>query len=330
MKPSRRPIAALIYLLPLCLATSPGFAADNYPAKPVTLMVPYPAGGLSDSIARALSTPLGKALGQQVIVENLGGVSGALAAQKLLNAPADGYMIFLGSPGELILPQLSNAAIKYRTEDFRMLTQLTVNPLVLVARKDLPANSVDELVALGKKPGAKSYTYGSVGIGSMYHLIAENMAAQTGIAVTHVPYKGMAPLVQDMGGDNIDFAVLPYATSFRGMADTGRMKLLGWVGDQRSALDKSIPAFGEGQALKNFNYQTWAGIMVKKGTPEDVVQRLHKALAETIPNPEYRKTLEATGSEIAPFNTLAEASKLMEQEATKFRAIARSIKLEPQ
>ena len=143
-----RTFSTALLALGMALAGSPGFAADPYPTKPVTLMVPYPPGGLSDSIARALSTPLGKALGQPVIVENLGGVSGALAAQKLLNTPADGSMIFLGSPGELILPPLANAAIKYRTEDFRMLTQLTVNPLVLVARKDLPANTVDELVAL--------------------------------------------------------------------------------------------------------------------------------------------------------------------------------------
>lgn len=143
-----RTFSTALLALGMALAGSPGFAADPYPTKPVTLMVPYPPGGLSDSIARALSTPLGKALGQPVIVENLGGVSGALAAQKLLNTPADGSMIFLGSPGELILPPLANAAVKYRTEDFRMLTQLTVNPLVLVARKDLPANTVDELVAL--------------------------------------------------------------------------------------------------------------------------------------------------------------------------------------
>jgi len=143
-----RTFSTALLALGMALAGSPGFAADPYPTKPVTLMVPYPPGGLSDSIARALSTPLGKALGQPVIVENLGGVSGALAAQKLLNTPADGSMIFLGSPGELILPPLANAAVRYRTEDFRMLTQLTVNPLVLVARKDLPANTVDELVAL--------------------------------------------------------------------------------------------------------------------------------------------------------------------------------------
>ena len=143
-----RTFSTALLALGMALAGSPGFAADPYPTKPVTLMVPYPPGGLSDSIARALSTPLGKALGQPVVVENLGGGSGALAAPKLLNTPADGSMIFLGSPGELILPPLANAAVRYRTEDFRMLTQLTVNPLVLEARKDLPANTVDELVAL--------------------------------------------------------------------------------------------------------------------------------------------------------------------------------------
>ena len=113
-----RTFSTALLALGMALAGSPGFAADPYPTKPVTLMVPYPPGGLSDSIARALSTPLGKALGQPVIVENLGGVSGALAAQKLLNTPADGSMIFLGSPGELILPPLANAAVKYRTEDW--------------------------------------------------------------------------------------------------------------------------------------------------------------------------------------------------------------------
>lgn len=305
-------------------------AADPYPSRLLTLMVPYPAGGLSDSIARAISVPLGKALGQQVIVDNLGGVSGALAAQKVLNAPADGYMLFLGSPNEVILSPLANAAVKLRAEDFRLLTQLTVNPLVMVARKDLPANSIDEIVALGKSAGSKGLTYGSVGVGSMYHLVTESMAQQTGIKVTHVPYKGGAPLLQDMGGGNVDIAILPYATSYRGLADQGRLKLVGWLGDQRSKLDSTIPAFGEGKVLKNFNQQIWAGIMVKKGTPEDVAVRLHKALAEVMQDAEVRKLLEATGSEVAKTNSLGEASKLLEAETAKFRAMAKSINLQPQ
>lgn len=329
MKTTRR---LALSLLPLCLALGAGTAsaADPYPSKTVTLLVPYPAGGLSDSIARALAAPLTKALGQQVIVDNLGGVSGALAAQKVLSAPADGYMLFLGSPTEVILAPLANSAVKLRAEDFRLVTQLTINPLMVVARKDLPANTIDELVALGRKPGAAPLNYGSVGIGSMYHMLTEAMAAQTGMTVTHVPYKGMAPLIQDMGGNNVDFAILPYATSFRGLADTGRMKMIGWVSETRSPLDKDVSAFGEGKQLPTFSHRTWAGLMVKKGTPDDVVKAIHKAIAEAMRDPEARKQLAATGSEIAPINAQAEADELLVSETAKFRVIAKSINLQPQ
>lgn len=327
MKTTRRIALAL---LPFCLAAGPAIAADPYPSKTVTFLVPYPAGGLSDAIARALAAPLTKALGQQVIVDNLGGVSGALAAQKVLNAPADGYMLFLGSPNEIILSPLANSAVKLRAEDFRLISQLTINPLMVVARKDLPANTIDELVALGKKPGAAPLNYGSVGVGSMYHMLAESMAAKTGMAVTHVPYKGMAALIQDMGGNNVDFAILPYATSFRGMSDTGRMKMIGWVSETRSPLDSDVPAFGEGKQLPTFSHRTWAGLMVKKGTPEDVVERIHKAIEVAMQDPEARKQLAATGSEIAPANSQADADKLLVSETAKFRAIAKSINLQPQ
>jgi tripartite-type tricarboxylate transporter receptor subunit TctC len=317
-------------LLSVCLAVVPAVAADPYPSKTVTFLVPYPAGGLSDAIARSLSAPLTKALGQQVIVDNLGGVSGALAAQKVLNAPADGYLLFLGSPNEVILSPLANSAVKLRAEDFRLVSPLTINPLMVVARKDLPANTIDELVALGKRPGAEPLSYGSVGIGSMYHMLTESMAAKTGMAVTHVPYKGMAPLVQDMGGGNVDFAILPYATSFRGMANTGRMKLIGWVSETRSALDNEVPAFGEGKQLPSFSHRTWAGLMVKKGTPDEIVERIRKAIVVAMQDPEARKQLAATGSEIASTSSQADADNLLVSETAKFRAIAKSINLQPQ
>jgi tripartite-type tricarboxylate transporter receptor subunit TctC len=145
-------------------------AAQAADLRVVTLLVPYPAGGLSDSIARAISAALGRALNQQVIVDNLGGVSGSLAAQKVLNAPADGHMIFLGSPNEVILSPMVNAAVKLRAEDFRMLGQVAVNPLVLLTRSTLPVRNVDEFIAYAKTQD-KGLSYGSVGMGSMYHLL---------------------------------------------------------------------------------------------------------------------------------------------------------------
>ena len=133
-------------LLALVCAVAGAASAQSFPNKPVTLMVPYPAGGLSDVIARTVNTSLAKHLGQPVIVENLGGASGGIAAQKVLSSPADGYMIFQGSPNELVLAPLSNAAIKYKSEDFRLVQMITINPMAVFARKDLPANNGDELI----------------------------------------------------------------------------------------------------------------------------------------------------------------------------------------
>ena len=242
------------------------------PTKPVNLMVPYPAGGPSDAIARIFFNPLGKELGQQVLVENLGGVSGALAAQKVLAAPADGYYIFQGSPNEVILSPLANAAVKLKTEDFRLVHPVADAVMVFVTRKDLPVNNVDELIALARKSADKPLTYGSVGIGSLYHLILENVQATTGIKLAHVPYKGNAPLLQDIGGGQVDFAVLVYSAAMGALAEQGRLKVIGQLGAQRSELLKNVPAASEGQALKNFSYKIWTGFMVPKSTPEDVVQ----------------------------------------------------------
>ncbi|WP_415838236.1 tripartite tricarboxylate transporter substrate-binding protein, partial [Polaromonas hydrogenivorans] len=130
-----------------------GALAQSYPSKPVNLMVPYPAGGPSDSIARIFTVPLGKELGQPVLVENLGGVAGALAAQKVLAAPADGHYLFQGSPNEVILSALGNAAVKFKAEDFRLVHPVAEAVMVFVVRKDLPVSNVDELIALARKSG---------------------------------------------------------------------------------------------------------------------------------------------------------------------------------
>ncbi|EED67338.1 tripartite tricarboxylate transporter substrate binding protein [Comamonas testosteroni] len=313
----------------LCVAPFAMGAAQAADLRVVTLLVPYPAGGLSDSIARAISAALGRALNQQVIVDNLGGVSGSLAAQKVLNAPADGHMIFLGSPNEVILSPMVNAAVKLRAEDFRMLGQVAVNPLVLLTRSTLPVRNVDEFIAYAKTQD-KGLSYGSVGMGSMYHLLAESMAQQTQIHVTHVPYKGMAPMVQDVGGNSIDFAILPYATSFKGMSEQGRLRLIGWLAPTRSELDTSVPALGESQILKNFSHSTWAGLMVSRKTPEDMVVRLNKALAEVLRDPEVRRQIAATGSEAPQPQTLAEAERKLREDTVKFRAMAKNIQLQPQ
>ena len=321
-------------LLAGALLAASGTAAlaqqQAYPSKLVSLMVPYPAGGPSDAIARIFATPLGGALGQQVIVENLGGASGAIAAQKVLAAPADGYYVFQGSPNEVILSPLANAAVKLKAEDFRLVAPVADAVMVFVTRKDLPANSVDELIALARKNAAEPLNYGSVGIGSLYHLLLEKVQQQTGIKLTHVPYKGNAPLLSDIAGGQVDFAVLVYSAAMGTMAEQGRLKVIGQLGAQRSELLKSVPAMSETKELKGFDYKTWSGLLVPKKTPEETVQRLHKAIDATLADPGVRSQLAAQTQLASAPMSLADAQKFFESETARYREIAKSINLQPQ
>ena len=307
-----------------------GASADTYPAKPVNLMVPYPAGGPSDAIGRIIATPLARELGQTVLVENLGGASGAIAAQKVLSAPADGYYIFQGSPNEVILAPLANSSIRVKAEDFRLVAPIADAVMVVLTRKDLPVSNVDELIALARRSADKPLSYGSVGVGSLYHFIVENMQQAAGFKATHVPYKGNAPLLQDVGGGQVDFAVLVYSAAMGAMADQGRLKVIGQLGAQRSELLKNVPTVSEGQALKTFQYKTWTGFMVPKSTPEPVVQRLHAALGRTLKDPSVQSQLALQTQVASPAMPLAEAAKFFEGETARYRAIAKAINLQPQ
>lgn len=323
-------LKTLFTLLAGALLTTGAVFAQTYPTKPVNLMVPYPAGGPSDSIARIFTVPLSRELGQTVLVENLGGVSGALAAQKVLAAPADGYYLFQGSPNEVILSALANAAVKFKAEDFRLVHPVAEAVMVFVVRKDLPVSTVDELIALARKSKDKPLTYGSVGIGSLYHLILENVQQLTGVTLTHAPYKGNAPLLQDIGGGQVDFAVLVYSAGMGALAEQGRLKVIGQLGGQRSELLKNVPTASEGSELKNFSYKIWSGLMVPKNTPEPVVQRLHQAIGKTLQDPSVRSQLAAQTQLASPPMSLAESNKFFETETSRYRAIAKSINLQPQ
>ena len=312
------------------LLLAAGAAHAQVGGKPINLMVPYPAGGPSDSTARIVATPLGAALKEQVIVENLGGASGSIAAQKVLSAPADGRYIFQGSPNEVILASLANAAIKLKAEEFRLVHPMTDATMVFVARKDLPANNVDELIALARKTADKPLSYGSVGIGSLYHLILEDVQHRTGTQMIHAPYKGNAPLLTDIGGGQVDFAVLVYSAGMGAMADQGRLKVIGQLGAQRSELLKNVPTVSEGQLLKGFQYKTWTGFMVPRNTPEPVVQRLHAAVGRTLADPSVLAQLKLQTQEPAAPMSLADAAKFFEGEMARYRAVAKSINLQPQ
>ena len=326
-------IQTLMAAAALALTSATGAAfAQTFPAKPVTLMVPYPAGGLSDVIARSLNVTLGKQLGQPVVIENLGGASGGIAAQKVLSGPSDGYTVFQGSPNELILAPLAIASSKLKSEDFRLVQMIATAQIAFLAKKDLPVGSVDEFVEYARKAAkeGKPLTFASVGPGSFYHLLGEHLSKVTGIPMVHVPYKGAAPAEQDLMAGQVDFFLAPYGKKYDEMAKQGRVKVLAMLNSERLESVKQYPAISESKSLKDFTFKIWTGYFVKKDTPEPVVTVLHKAITGTLGDPAVHAALEANSQLLPKPQTLAEADKAYADGIQQYRAIAKSIALQAQ
>lgn len=307
--------------------------AQTFPNKPVTLLVPYPAGGLSDVIARTVNAPLGKALGQPVIVENLGGASGGIAAQKVLNAPSDGYMLFQGSPNELILAPLALSSVKYKSEDFRQIHRIALAPMAIIARGDIPANNADELVAYAQKVAkeGKPMTYASVGVGSLYHLLGEQMSKMIGVPMLHIPYKGFADGLKDLMGNQVDIFITPYGAPQVALAKDKKIKFIAATSPGAHPLLPQLGRTSDSKsALKNFTSEIGTGYFVKRDTPEPIVQAMHKGLQAVLGDAEYLSRMAALGQLASPLQTLDVANKAFVDETTQYRAIAKAINLQAQ
>ena len=333
-RPSQFIFYALLTTLIFSIAATKAQTAAKaaYPNKPITLMVPYPPGGVSDVIARKVVEPLSKALGVPVIVENLGGAGGSIAAQKVLSAPSDGYTIFQGSPNELILAPLAVSAVKYKPSDFRLVHNIATSPMAIAARKGLPANTPDELAAYATKMAAegKPMTYASVGYGSFYHLLGEKMSQQLKAPMLHVPYKGGGPIVNDLLGEQIDIFISPYGAAQIDLAKSGKIKFIGAVSEQRQRSISTVASTGESKALKGFYYRIGTGYYVKKGTPEPVAKALHAAITSVLQSHDIRSFLIAQSAEMAPYRDLKDSTAEYNKEIAEFAAIAKSVKLVPQ
>jgi tripartite-type tricarboxylate transporter receptor subunit TctC len=306
--------------------------ADTYPSKAVSLMVPYPAGGLSDVIARTVNNTLSKNMGQPVIVENLGGASGSIAAQKVLNSPSDGHIIFQGSPNELILAPLAISAVKFKSEDFRLVQMIATAQIAFLARKDLPVKNVDEFIDYARKQAqaGRPITYASVGTGSFYHLLGEHLSQVTSVPMIHVPYKGGAPANQDLLGGQVDIFLAPFGKAYDELQKQGKLKILAMLNSERLESVKDYPAISESNALKNFTFNIWTGYFVKKDTPEAIVQVIHKAITDSLTDPAVRGGLEANSQLVAKPLSLQAVGKAYTDGTAQFRAIAKSINLQPQ
>lgn len=326
-------VARMLGRLALALGLAAGLmapaAADNFPRKTVNLVVPYTAGGPSDVMARQLQPTLQKALGQSVIIENIGGAGGAIGVQKVLASPHDGHTVMLASPMDLIQAPLAIASARFQPDDLRVIGMIINTDVILLARKDLPAQNVGELVALAKR-GGKPLSFGSVGKGSLYHLVGEHFAQRTGVPMLHVPYRGGAQVLQDLMSGQIDIAFIPLAGPVLGMVQGGNVKPLGLAAGKRHPLLPNLPLVSETAGIGEFTFDIWAALAVPKAVPQEAVTRLQAALDETLRQPQVRKDLESTGPRMATMDNDAAIEKYYRDEIARYRTIARNVGLQPE
>jgi tripartite-type tricarboxylate transporter receptor subunit TctC len=268
---------------------------EEYPNRPIHLIVPFPPGGVADIIARPVAERLTQSLGQPVVVENRGGATGTLGASYVAHAAPDGYTLLLGTTNEIgMSPGLYRSLPYDPTTAFAPITSLAVFPNVLVVGTDVPAKTLAEFVAMARaKPNA--VTFASSGVGSTNHLTAEIFQRQADVTMLHVPYKGGGPALTDVYAGQVTaiFATLPSAV---GLIRGGKLRALAVTGLNRSPALPDVPT-GKESGMPELVVTTWNGVLAPAGTPPEVIARLHKSLADAAADAALRKTFAELGAE---------------------------------
>jgi tripartite-type tricarboxylate transporter receptor subunit TctC len=274
----------VIALATLTAAVAPKLAhTESYPSRPVTLVVPYAAGGTFDVIARIVATRMGELLGQPVIVENTTGAGGVVGVTSVMHAKPDGYTILLGTVGTHAYNQWIYKKRRYDAlEDFTPVTLFSEQPMVLEVRKDLPANSFPEFIALLKKDGSKMQ-FGSAGAGTTTHLACALLNAKIGANVTHVPYRGSAPATNDLIGGQIDYVCGNIGAAI-GLITANRVKALAMLSKERSSLMPELPTPHE-MGIADYDVTTWTALFLPKGAPREIVDKLAEVTQATMETP---------------------------------------------
>lgn len=315
--PSASRRAALCGALSVLACGSALAQPDSYPNKPITIVVGYPAGGSTDLSGRTLGAELSRKLGVPVIIENVGGAGGAIGAQKVVNAAPDGYTLLVGASNEIAISRLVSASVKYDIKDFTPIGLIATQPMVLVASQKSGVKTVEQFMTLAKQNPGK-YSFGSSGVGTALHLAGEMVKDRGGLFMTHIPYRGVAPLANDLLGNNIEFGVFVLSSGLPHIR-SGKLVALGTTEARRSPMTPDIPALAETPKLKGIDINIWFALMGPAGLPEPVVAKLKKALNESLQTPALRKKLEDSGSTVSPLNV--DMPKFLAQETAKYKRI---------
>jgi tripartite-type tricarboxylate transporter receptor subunit TctC len=300
------------------LGSAPAVAQpESYPNKPITIVVAYPPGGSTDLTGRTLGVELSKLLGVPVVIQNIGGAGGAIGAQKVVNAEPDGYTLLAGVNNEIAISRLVSSTVKYQIKDFTPIGLIASQPMVLVASKNSGIKSIDQFISQVKSNPGK-YSYGSSGVGTALHLAGEMVKEQGGLFMTHIPYRGVGPLANDLLGNNIDLGVFVLSSGLPHIK-SGRVVAIGTTEAKRSAVTPDIPALAENTKLKGMDINVWFALMGPANLPDPVVAKLKKALSESLQSPDLRRKLEEAGSAIAPPNV--DMARFLNEETVKYQRI---------
>src|SRR6059058_6185742 len=282
----------------LWLAATGAALAQAYPSKPVTMIIPFAAGGPTDVLGRVMAQRMSELLGQQVVVENVGGAGGMTGSKRVADAAPDGYTFVLGTVGTHAQGQtLYKRPLYNAAADFTPVALIAEVPIVLITRKDLPVSNLQQFISYAKANQTKMQ-YGSAGAGSATHLGCVLLNYLIGVDITHIPYRGTGPAMQDLQGGRIDYLCEVVSTA-KPQIDGGTVKAIAIMTKERSKALPDVPT-GIEQGTPNLEAYTWNAIFLPKGAPADIVKKLNDAAVQAMKTPSVRERLEALGAVVVP------------------------------
>jgi tripartite-type tricarboxylate transporter receptor subunit TctC len=298
--------------------------AEDFPARPVKILVGAPAGGTTDTMARAIADPMAAALKQPVLVENRPGAGGNLAAAAVAKSVPDGYTLLVSFSSHTINATLYPSLPYDPVADFTPITMIARVPSLLVGRADLPAKDLKELIALAKAQPHK-LTIGIGGIGSSLHLAGEKFKLMTGVDLLNVPYKGTAPALTDLLGGQIDLMFTSVVTGAE-QVRAGKLRAYGVTSDKRQAMFTDLPAIGE--VVPGFESTAWFGVFAPAGLPDAVTQKLHTTIVAALAEPRLREQLKTEGA-TAVGNTRKEFTAFVREDIERWAPVVKASGAKP-
>jgi tripartite-type tricarboxylate transporter receptor subunit TctC len=313
-------VRTLTAALAVLLAGVTAVSAQDWPARTITMVVPFPPGGPLDVVARILAPPMGELLGQQIIIENIGGAGGSTGSSRVARASPDGYVFLYGNSGTHTYSQLLTKKPPYNAvTDFTPVAVFVENSKVLVTRSDLPADTLPQFIAYAKAHQSKMQ-YGSAGAGSATHVACVLLNVAIGVDITHVPYRGTGPAMQDLMGGRIDYVCDVISTALP-LIRSRSVKAIALLSPQRSRVLPDLATAHE-QGLAGFDADAWNAFFLPRGTPEPIVRRLAKATSEALDLAWVRERIEGLGLNVPPpeRRTPEYLAKLVPSELEKWAA----------